>query len=208
MSVYHKIQTVYLRDPETKHKTLLDGQWAMSEFGYLAGLQWEWTEKIDGMNIRIIWKDGKLDFRGKTDNAQMPGPLGRELEEIFGDNKALRELGDDVLLYGEGYGAGIQRGGCYRSGPSFILFDVVIGDFWLRRTDVYNIANKLGISATPVIGTGPLVDAVTVVKNGLGSKISRCPAEGLVMRPLIDLYNRRGERIIAKIKGKDFVGGS
>jgi len=30
-------------------------------------------------------------------------------------------------------------------------------------------------------------------------------AEGLVMRPMVDLLDRRGRRILAKIKAKDFA---
>ncbi|KKK85362.1 hypothetical protein LCGC14_2774100, partial [marine sediment metagenome] len=29
-------------------------------------------------------------------------------------------------------------------------------------------------------------------------------AEGLVMRPVVDLFDRKGNRIIAKVKAKDF----
>ncbi|MEY2655106.1 MAG: hypothetical protein RLZZ524_2134, partial [Pseudomonadota bacterium] len=119
MTEYQKINTVFKRDMESKHKTLIDGEWSLPEFETLAGLDWEWTEKIDGTNIRVIWKAGKLEFRGKTDNANMPGPLDRALHSMFDDNTALKTLSDDVLLYGEGYGAGIQKGGCYRPDPSF-----------------------------------------------------------------------------------------
>lgn len=205
MTEYNKIQTVYKRDMESRNKPLIEGQWSLPEFEALAGLPWEWTEKIDGTNIRVIWKAGKLEFRGKTDNAQMPGPLDRALHAMFDASEPLRALGDDVLLYGEGYGAGIQRGGCYRPDPSFIVFDVVIGGFWLRRDDVYDVAKKLGVQAVAVVGHGPLADAIAVVRGGLQSAIARCSAEGLVMRPPVDLWNRRGERIITKIKTRDFA---
>jgi len=55
MQQYHKIQTVYLRDPETRYKALLDGQLAKPEFDYLQHNQWEFTEKVDGTNIRVEW---------------------------------------------------------------------------------------------------------------------------------------------------------
>ena len=50
MKEYHKIQTVFKRDPETNHRTLLEGQYSMPEFEYLANNQWVFTEKIDGTN--------------------------------------------------------------------------------------------------------------------------------------------------------------
>ena len=56
MEKYHKIQTVYLRDPDNRYRTLLDGKFAKPEFGYLADCEWVFTEKIDGTNIRVDWR--------------------------------------------------------------------------------------------------------------------------------------------------------
>ena len=58
MREYHKITTVFDRDPENKFKTLIDGQFSKPEFEYLANNEWDFTEKVDGTNIRIIW-DGE-----------------------------------------------------------------------------------------------------------------------------------------------------
>ena len=46
-------------------------------------------------------------------------------EQKFGEN--------DVILFGEGYGAKIQNGGLYRSDNSFILFDVMINGNYQNR---------------------------------------------------------------------------
>ena len=51
MKEYHKIQTVYLRDPENRMKTLIEGAWAKPEFETLQNAKWTWTEKVDGTNI-------------------------------------------------------------------------------------------------------------------------------------------------------------
>ena len=37
MDPYPKIHTVFKRDPATKHKTLLEGEYSLPEFAYLAG---------------------------------------------------------------------------------------------------------------------------------------------------------------------------
>jgi ATP-dependent RNA circularization protein (DNA/RNA ligase family) len=207
MTEYHKIQTVYLRDPATKHRTLLDGQFAVPEFEYLANMPWEWTEKIDGTNIRVIVQDGNVTFGGKTDNAHIPAPLVTKLQERFFGNETLISLGDCVL-YGEGYGAKIQKGGgnYIPDGCDFILFDAKIGDWWLRRGDVYDVAEKLGIRHVPVISTGTLLEAVDYASTDRMSHAAAIErlSEGLVMRPMVDLWDRKGKRIIAKIKRKDF----
>lgn len=209
MSEYHKIQTVWLRDAANHNKTILEGQWAKPEFEYLANNAWEWTEKIDGTNIRVWWDGERTRYGGRTDNAQIPRPLLAKLQELFGDNKVLQELGRDCILYGEGYGAKIQKGGgnYIPDGCSFILFDVKIGQWWLRRDDVYSIAGQLNILHVPVVNIGTLNDAVRLVREGLLSSTAavKHKAEGLVMRPVIDLWDRRGERIIAKVKARDFA---
>ena len=51
MEPYHKINTVFERDPGTRHKMLLVGEWQRPEFEYLQDLDWEWTEKVDGCPI-------------------------------------------------------------------------------------------------------------------------------------------------------------
>jgi hypothetical protein len=72
-----------------------------------------------------------------------------------------------VILYGEGYGPGIQKGGGnYGSDQSFVLFDIKIGPWWLRREDVLEIADKLMIpDVVPVVGKGTLADMVALVRG-------------------------------------------
>lgn len=132
MKEYHKIQSVYMRDPENRHKTFIMGEYAMPEFGYLADLEWEWSEKVDGTNIRVMRTAGEaVSFGGKTDRASIPAKLVDRLRERFGAPDALLPAFPDsvnVCLYGEGYGAGIQSGGAYRQDQDFVLFDILISD--------------------------------------------------------------------------------
>jgi len=224
MEIYHKINTLYKRHMEGPKKgKLIVGQWSQPEFEYLANLPWEFTEKVDGTNIRIGFTDqGEPYFGGRSDNAMIPKPLFARLETMLEVDDILSTFTspEDVTLYGEGYGPNIQNGGNYRTEPDFVLFDVKIGDWWLYRKDVNDIADKLGIDSVPVIGTGTLADAVDIVtsgitfndtgavvrwgRGGLESKWGPFEAEGIVARPVVPLFDRRGERIITKIKGKDF----
>ena len=209
MTEYHKIQTVFNRNPETKYKTLLEGEWAKPEFDYLKDNLWIGTEKVDGMNIRIMWRANEVLFAGKTDAAMLPPKLMVQLQELFPISK-MATLFDscDACLYGEGYGAGIQKGGgLYRPVPGFVLFDVNIDDWWLERENIQDIAEKLDVPMVPVMFKGTLRDAVEYTKEGFASNISEQSrqAEGLVLRPLVELKNRRGHRVITKIKLKDFT---
>ena len=122
MEKYHKIQTVFLRDPKTDYKTLLDDSFAKKEFEFLKNNIWIFTEKIDGTNIRVIW-DGKgfPEIRGKSDRAQIPPHLLKHLRLLFCNEmgpvsltEAFPFLEMPICLYGEGFGWKIQNGGKYQ----------------------------------------------------------------------------------------------
>jgi hypothetical protein len=211
MKEYHKIQTVFLRTPESKFKTLMEGHWALPEFEALKNISWVWTEKIDGTNIRIMWDGIAVTFGGKTDNAQIPATLVKVLQLKFTPEKMKAVFADtSVCLYGEGYGVSIQKDGrsYLPNEVDFILFDCKVGDFWLTRPNLDDVASKLDIGIVPVIGTGTLMEAVDFVKKGHLSTIARDKnliAEGLILKPEVELFNRQGHRIIAKIKFRDFL---
>lgn len=217
MKEYHKIDTIFKRDPATKHKTLLIGDYSRDEFAYLADNRWTFTEKVDGTNIRVMTseyrEDGKaygVTFGGKTDAAQIPATLIAKLEARFHSEEARATLAsifpDGACLYGEGYGARIQKGGGnYRPDQDFVLFDVKVGEYWLQRPDVEDVAAKLGLDVVPILGHGTLHDAVAIARMGIISQWGEFAAEGIVARPTTELRTRNGSRIITKIKSRDFA---
>lgn len=212
MDEYHKIKTIYKRDPETKYKTLTT-EFACPEFEFLRNNKWVFTEKVDGTNIRIMFHDTGMSakkcilFGGKTDRAQIPASLVNKLNERFLPQIDLFiETFDDanVCFYGEGYGAKIQKGGNYRPDQDFVLFDIKIGNWWLQRKDVEGIGEKFGVGVVPIIGIGTLPEMASRTRNGFESEWGSFIAEGIVARLSTELRARSGERIITKIKHKDF----
>ena len=208
MSEYHKIQTVYKRDMSKPGNPIIDGDYSLPEFAFLAGNEWVWTEKVDGTNMRVMFDAGHVTFGGKTDNAQIPvpllnrmtatfQPLADRLAEIFPDGGA--------ILYGEGYGGKIQKGSCYRPDQDFVLFDVRVGRWWLQRADVEDVAAKLGIDIVPVVGRGTIPEMVDFVRAGFRSTWGDFFAEGIVARPATELCTRSGQRLIVKVKHRDFA---
>lgn len=209
MKTYTKIQTVFKRDMANKGR-IIEGQYSLPEIEYLKNNLWIWTEKVDGTNIRIEWIRGiGRKFGGRTDNAQIPAFLYERLEELFPmellDSVFQKET-DQLCLYGEGYGARIQKGGGnYKSdGVDFVLFDVLVDDWWLKREAVEEVSESLKIDAVPILGQGTLQEAVEFTRCGFVSNWGSFVAEGLVMKPSVELQTRSGHRIITKIKHKDF----
>lgn len=217
MKEYHKIQSIFKRNMQGDRK-LIEGEFSLPEFEYLKNNTWVWTEKVDGTNIRVMWTGDEVKFGGRTANAQIPTYLYDKLNEIFKSkiDKFIEIFGDfntppegemeDVCLFGEGYGAKIQKGGGnYKAdGVDFVLFDVSIGGWWLKREDVEDIANKLGLSVVPIIEVGTITRAIELIKSAPISTWGDFRMEGLVLRPKVELKTRSGHRIITKIKCKDF----
>lgn len=211
MSEYHKIETLYERDLQTFKVKV--GQFKNRVYSIIK--TWRWTEKVDGTNIRVIWQTDangvrRLTFGGKSDNAQIHADLIKWLYEHVSADKMLEIFPDvDAVIYGEGYGAGIQKGGGdYSPEKKLIVFDVLVGGkWWLAHEDVCDVAMKLGLDVVPDFGEMTLEEATELVRKGFKS---RCAvnagkdAEGLVGRPLEALFDKKGARLIVKLKTKDF----
>jgi len=227
---YHKIQGVFKR---TKNGVIIPWDYSLPEFGLLENTEWIWTEKVDGTNIRLHWDGSNVTIGGRTNKAQLPADLVKVLEtwtkgdfgpefwkERFSENRDEAS----VTLYGEGYGAGIQKvGNSYRSDKGFILFDIKVDKYWLERDAVEEIAKSFGFDVVPVAFYGTLMDCITDVSKmaqsvHLGewwhsprdpfSQINlphnKAFIEGYVGTPVVQLFNRYGERIITKVKLKDW----
>lgn len=208
MKQYEKIETVFCRDMNGTKRLILNN-YRNPTIAYLKDNMWLFTEKVDGTNIRVHWDGHKVEFGGRTDKAQIPGPLLNKLNEMFVTTEA-EELfeqtwGDkDVILFGEGYGPKIQNGGDYRSDVSFILFDVLVGGNYQEREWVEKTAQMFNIDVVPIVLTGTIQDGIDYVMKHPQSTMGTAMMEGIVGRPIIELRDRRGERVIVKIKWEDF----
>lgn len=214
---YQKINTLFKRDERNR---IILSEYTCEEFKYLENVQWECTEKIDGTNIHIdiIFKGNNIQnitFAGRTKSADIPIKLKDKLTILFTKEtigKAFNNFKENeeviVSIYGEGYGLNIQKGGNYISNDvSFILFDVKVGNWWLNRESCEDIAKKLNIDIVPLIGYMTIPEAIYYVSLGFKSMIAENKeynAEGLVLKTPFGLQFRNGERIITKLKTKDF----
>lgn len=204
---YQKIPGPFRRHTEGPNRNqLIENYWTSPELQACASLDWVWTEKVDGTNVRIMWDGHRVAFGGRTDRAQMPVKLLDRLQELFPEELLEQQFGADVVtLYGEGYGAGIQRGGMYRDHIDFVLFDVRLGRWWLRRDDIELTAHLLGVDVVPVVHTGAIHEAIDIVCDGLRSAWNAAHlAEGLVGVTRQGLLDRSGQRLIVKVKACDF----
>lgn len=209
MEEYHKIKNIYERDNKTKK--VIEGKYSEELFEFLRNNVWEFTEKIDGTNIRIIWDGYKVSFAGRTDKSLIPVELGNRLFALFGGEKNEQlfeqKFGKmQVILFGEGFGNGIQNGRNYLDKQDFILFDVKINSNYLTRNNVEDIAEYFGIKAVPIALTGTLENGVEYIKTKPLSKVA-CKEyimEGIVGRTKVELLDKNQNRAIVKIKVNDY----
>jgi hypothetical protein len=213
MSEYHKIDTLFERD----ERFIVDPEKLKHPVISTISV-WDVTEKIDGTNVRVMMDgEGNVTFGGRTDRAQMPVDLMQYLTRTFTPEKMKTafQIEDQplssVVLYGEGYGAGIQKGGYYRADKAFRLFDVLVGGkWWLDWANTCDVASKLGIATVPYLGRWTLPEIVNGVRNGVTSVVANeengkdAVAEGIVARPIETLFDKKGNRLIIKLKTKDF----
>ena len=166
----------------------------------------------------------EMNLHGKTENANIPKRIIEKMNEYMDKEKFIEvftkryidENGNEVVkkpdtkveVFGECYGSGICGGGRYiRNGVDFIVFDVRIGDTWLKREACEDIAEKLGMKIVPLIGYMTIPEATEYVKKGFKSLVAEdktLDAEGLVCEAPLGMLNRLGRRIITKIKTCDF----
>jgi len=160
-----------------------------------------------------MWDGAEIRVAGKTDAAMIPPDLMKFILDRMDLYKIVQKFGaTPFVIYGEGYGAGIQKGGGYGATKSFIVFDVFIDNkWWLNRGQVTDIATVFGFDVVPFIGKMSLESGVTLVRNGFPSHLAAkqtgtgMQAEGLVGRPVETLFDKKGARIIIKLKTKDFA---
>jgi hypothetical protein len=160
----------------------------------------------------------KSEFRGRTDNAQFSKPLYDAIGALVANESfelgayqvltrgATPEKPIRAIFFGEGYGAGVQKGGCYRPTPGFILFDVLIdNEWWMPREAVQQIGDDLGLDVVPFVGHMTIGEAIELVRSDdFKSSWPDAQPEGLVGIPAVPLFDRRHRRIVTKVKVRDF----
>lgn len=216
MLTYPKIDTLFNR----KSNFGVDvNQYRRPEYGIIN--RWVLTEKIDGTNIRIEFLKGHgFDIGGRTDSADIPKELHARLLNLGANVNAAAEdimarFGlNSITLFGEGYGPKIQSGGRYRNDPSFILFDVLVNDkVWLSEDAITDTAKNLGIDRVPILETQATIDRAIqycggdIRESAFISTIAQDRtyfAEGVVAKTIVPLYDNRGERVMWKLKARDF----
>lgn len=168
-------------------------------------------EKIHGTSAHIAWLP-----TNKQINFFSGGEKHENFLKLF-DEKDLQEkfanISTDfsITVYGEAYG-GKQQGMSHTYGKTlkFIVFDVKIGDNWLDVPNAEDVTKKLGLEFVAYEKVSTDLAALDFERDRPSRQAKRNGiledkiAEGVVLRPLIELSTNNGSRIICKHKRKEF----
>lgn len=165
-------------------------------------------EKVHGTSANISWKEGKVSY--------FPGRESlSKFKSLFNEERLVKhftELGhEEVVVYGEAYGGSCQKMS-YMYGPElrFIVFDVFINNIWLDVPNMDEVATRLEQEVVPwrkIVCDLAAIDnerdrpSEVAVRRGFTEEHIR---EGVVLRPLAEMFNRYGERMIVKHKHEKF----
>ena len=208
MNKYPKIENVFVRDPKT-HKLIVN-QYRNPIFESLRFARWDVTEKLDGMNIRIMRPAfaERLRLAGRSDQAQIPWGIQKWFEDHYRDLQAGLNQEDwmpfPVCLYGAGIGPGIQKAGDkYGHEQRVVAFDLIIGGRWATYDEMSSYLEPC-IEVVDRLPCFTLVDAINHAMRPFDSHHGSGKAKGVIAKPTHELRDQRGNRIITKIKTQDF----
>lgn len=161
-------------------------------------------EKIHGTSAHVRWINGAVAFHS--------GGEKRERFVALFDEAALtaafKALGHEtVVVYGEAYG-GSQQKQAWRYGDAlrFVAFEVQVGGAWLSVPNAHDVATRLGIEFVHYVRCSTDLATLDAERDAPSEQARRNgvvgdkPREGVVIRPLVEMVDARGERVIAKHK--------
>ncbi len=164
-------------------------------------------EKLHGTSASVAWRGDHVWLSSGGESAARFAALfdTESLAAVF------RDIGHaGITVYGEAYG-GKQQQQAWRYGTTlkFAAFDVMCDGRWLDVLSAEAMARKLGLEfvhyavvSTDLSDLDAERDASSVqaTRNGIAGPQ---PREGVVLRPLIEVVDAYGERVIAKHKRDD-----
>ena len=174
------------------------------------------TEKIHGTNVRFGKINGGV-IVGSRNNIIFDGVYNKQFDG-YGfynwavENLPLDELPEGFIFYGEFFGTGIQKGVKYfpEDKRHFAGFDVKTSAGYLDWDAAVALYRKLGIDTVPELARGvfdieslrAFVDCPSTWAKSQGVDSL---SEGVVIRPLKEARDSRGNRVITKFKSERFL---
>lgn len=183
-----------------------------SELDPAGTLRWIATEKIHGANFSFWYDGAEIQIASRSDFVD---------ETFYGAGEAIsacypavRELhavlNRPFAVFGELCGPGIQKGVHYGDEKQFIAFDIYYpGAHYENPERAEQMLTAAGFSTAPIVATGTLDALLELDIETLPSRVAGYDesnhAEGIVIKPEMDLYTSDGSRVVFKKKAAAFA---
>lgn len=160
-------------------------------------------EKVHGTSANVAWRDGHVWFSSGGENAVRFAAVFDEaaLAAVF------RDLGyGAVTVFGEAYGATNAQAWRYGDTLRFVAFDVQADGRWLDVPAAETLAKRLGLRFVHYVRVPTDIATLDAERDAPSEEARRNgvdgvqPREGVVLRPVLELTDADGQRIIAKHK--------
>jgi Rnl2 family RNA ligase len=194
----------------------------LREHGF-SKIKWHVSEKIDGANFQFITNGKEVRVASRNQFVDQTFYNCSEVIERYTD-KVLRLKqehfpdAEQVSVYGEMFGRGIQNKVFYTDGKDFMAFEVQVDGKVLDTDWTARYLALVEIPMTPSFGVFDDLDEALAFSNEFNSKVvdilhpdSVCEydpgenlAEGLVLKPVEPVYTSNGSRVIIKNKNEKF----
>lgn len=181
------------------------------------------SEKIHGTSSHITFKRNETDnkwsvfiFAGgiKHDNFlfmlntkyRLSTDVLAKFSELFLEKTDVKE----VIIYGEGYGGACQKMHDVYGDLNFVAFEVLEDDHWYNITRAHALVTKIGLDFVHFERGPATIEWLNSQRDkpseqSKKNKISENgESEGIVVRPVIEVYDEKGGRFIAKYRKDKF----
>lgn len=176
------------------------------------------TEKIDGANIQFLFKPDEKYKVGKRTSYIDEGDsffdiwntIDRYKKEIQTIQDLVNETGDEIRMFGELFGPGINGRVDYGKEKQILFFDAQFNDFWLCPKQFIDLMDYIDLShmTVPVVGKYKNLSEALSASENFNTKIiskENNPAEGIVIQPLNNVYINQESRFVLKKKSDLFA---
>jgi hypothetical protein len=170
-------------------------------------------EKVHGTSAHIKISNNKIIYFSGGESHDRFVSLFNETDIL--ERHSINKLPDNIYIHGEAYGEKQQgMSDTYGKELRFIAFDVKVGDgddkTWFDIPQAEIFCNLLNIEFVPYWKVNTTNEALDEAKDRDSEVAKRRgiespkKMEGVVLRPLIEMYDRHHSRIICKHKRDDF----
>lgn len=159
-------------------------------------------EKVHGTSAHIHWNGTTLRFFAG-------GCKHDAFVQLFDQERLAFLLQDqnDITIYGEAYGGKINKQ-AWRYGNSlrFVAFDVKLADRWTEVPTADTLCRSLGLDFVDWVRISTSLENIDAERDKPSTESVKagitepCRREGVVLRPILEETDSRGNRLIVKHK--------